>query len=157
EVVRELAAAGNSAGFNQRNALPRFAEARIIIFHALERPSQRACRAFGAQSKVHSKQRARGIRRRKRGENLVAQPIKKLVIGNLRRNLALLPVDKEKVNVRAMIQFAAAEFTERKNGKIRCGGAVSFAKFCVAMFEHGADANVRDLRKFTGGLFEGGH
>src|SRR5262249_51650670 len=94
---------------------------------------------------------------RKRGENLVAQPIKKLVIGNLRRNLALLPVDKEKVNVRAMIQFAAAEFTERKNGKIRCGGAVSFAKFCVAMFEHGADANVRDLRKFTGGLFEGGH
>src|SRR4029077_16183731 len=48
EIVSQLAAAGDSARLDERNPLPRFAEPRVIVFHALERPSQRACRAFGA-------------------------------------------------------------------------------------------------------------
>src|ERR687888_279729 len=46
EFVSQLPAAADSARFDQRKTFPGFAEPGIIIFHALERPSQWPCRAF---------------------------------------------------------------------------------------------------------------
>src|SRR5262249_9737198 len=93
---------------------------------------------------------------RKRLENLITQPIKKFVIRNIRRKLAFLTVEEKEVDVRAVIQFTAAEFAKCKNGKIRSGRAVSLAKFGVPVFEYTADADLGDLRKFARCLLQRG-
>src|SRR4029077_2653568 len=99
EIVSQLAAAGDSARLDERNPLPRFAEPRVIVFHALERPSQRACRAFGAQPQIRSKQRAGRMRLRECFENLVSQSIEKLMVRNVGRELAFFAVEKKKIDV----------------------------------------------------------
>src|SRR5262249_19775361 len=55
EFICQLAAAGDASPLDEREALPCFAETGIIIFHALERPRQRACRPFRAQPQIDSK------------------------------------------------------------------------------------------------------
>src|ERR671937_670693 len=52
EFVSQLPAAADSARFDQRKTFPGFAEPGIIIFHALERPSQWPCRAFRTQTEI---------------------------------------------------------------------------------------------------------
>jgi len=74
----------------------------------------------------------------------------------VRRKLAFLAVEKKEVNVRAVIQFAPAEFPKCKNGKVGFWRAVSLAKFCVPVFEYAANADFRDVRKFARRLFQGG-
>src|SRR2546423_2042507 len=66
EIVRQLAAAGDSASFDEGDALPGFAKSSIVIFHAFERASQRSSRAFGSQTQVNSEERAGWMRCRKR-------------------------------------------------------------------------------------------
>ena len=85
------------------------------------------------------------MRRRKCFENLVSQSIEKLMIGNVRRELAFLAVEKKKVNVRAVIEFASAEFPERKNRKLLFWRAVTLLQFGVPEFEHATKANRCDL------------
>ena len=55
EIVSQLAAASDTARFNQSKAFPRFAETGIIVFHTFERARQRTWRAFRAQAQVNSK------------------------------------------------------------------------------------------------------
>ena len=74
----------------------------------------------------------------------------------MRRKLTFFAVEKKKVNVRAVIQFTSAQFPKCKNGKIRLGRAVSLAKCGIPVFEHPADADLCDVRKFAGGLFQRG-
>ena len=99
EFVSELTAAGDSAYFDQRKPFPSFPKPAVIIFHALERTSQGACRAFRAQAQIDSKQRTGRMRSRKRFENSFSEPVKELVIGNVRRELAFLTIEKKKINI----------------------------------------------------------
>jgi len=62
---------------------------------------------------------------RKCFENLISQSIEKLVIRNVRRELAFVAVEKEKIDIRAVIEFGSAEFPERQNRKIRFWRAVT--------------------------------
>src|SRR5437868_10618263 len=115
EFVSQLAAARDPARLYQCKPFPGFAESGIIIFHALKRTSQWACRAFRAQAQIDPKKRTGVMRSRKRFENSFSQPVEEFVIGNVRRELAFLAVEKKKVNIRAVIQLAAAKFSEREN------------------------------------------
>jgi hypothetical protein len=85
------------------------------------------------------------MRLRKCFENPVSQSIEKLMIRNVRRELAFLAVEKKKVNVRAVIEFASAEFPERKNRKIRFWRAITLPQFGVPKLEHATKANLCDL------------
>src|SRR5437870_12319120 len=97
--VSELTAAGDSPYFDQRNPSPSFPKPAVIIFHALERTSQGACRAFRAQAQIDSKQRTGRMRSRKRVENSFSEPAKELVIGTVRRKLAFSPIEKKTINI----------------------------------------------------------
>src|SRR4029077_11586558 len=111
----------------------------------LERPRQRACRAFGAQPQIRSKQRAGRMRLRKCFENLVSQSIEKLMVRNVRRELAFVAVEKKKVDVRTVVEFSSAEFPERENGNRRFCRAVTLPQLGVPKFEHATKANLCDL------------
>ena len=84
------------------------------------------------------------MRLRKCFENLVSQSIEKLMVRNVRRELAFVAVEKKKVDVRTVIEFASAEFPERKNRKIRFWRAVTLPQFGVPKFEHATKANLCD-------------
>src|SRR5207253_6123826 len=90
-------------------------------------------------------------------ENPLSEPVKELVTGEVRRELAFVAVEKKKIDIRAVIQFAASEFTERKNGKCGARGAVALPEFGIPMFEHAANANFCDLRKLPGGFLKRGY
>ena len=66
------------------------------------------------------------------------------MIRNVRRELAFVAVEKKKVDVRTVIEFASAEFPERKNRKIRFWRAVTLPQFGVPKFEHATKANLCD-------------
>src|SRR6266576_6352648 len=97
EFVGQLAAAANSARLDQRKTLPGFAESRIIIFHALERAGQWPRRALRSQTQIDAKKRASWMPGGKCFEDSLCQPVKEFVIGNVRRELAFLTVEKEKI------------------------------------------------------------
>src|SRR6266478_6295559 len=56
--VSQLAIAGDSLRFDQRDSFPCFAETRVIIFHAFERAGEWTSRAFRAQAKIDPEKRA---------------------------------------------------------------------------------------------------
>ena len=76
------------------------------------------------------------------------------MIGEVRRELAFIALEKKKIHIRAMIQLAASELAERENGEFSLGGTVALPEFRVPMFEHAAKANFRDLRKLRGGFLK---
>src|SRR6266567_3721424 len=115
EFVSQLAAAADSARLDQRKTFPGFAEPRIIVFHAVERAGQWPCRAFRSQTKIDAEKRASWMPGRKCFEDPFSQPVKEFVIGNVRRELAFLTVEKKKIHVRTVIQFSAAELAQCKN------------------------------------------
>src|SRR5439155_26191681 len=90
-------------------------------------------------------------------EDPFCQAVEEFVIGNVRRELAFLAVEKKKVNIRAVIQLAAAEFSERENRKFRRWRSMALSQVGVPMFEHPTDANLGDLRKFAGRFFKRCH
>src|SRR5215469_9579873 len=55
EFVCQLAAAGDSARLDQREALPSFAKASIIIFHALKRSGEGTGRTFRTKAQIDPK------------------------------------------------------------------------------------------------------
>ena len=67
------------------------------------------------------------------------------MVRNVRRELAFVAVEKKKVNVRTVIEFASAEFPERKNRKLRLWRAITLPQFGVPKFEHATKANLCDL------------
>ena len=56
EFVSQLATAGDSARLNQSQALPRFAKTSVVIFHALERPSEWPGRTFRTKAQINAKE-----------------------------------------------------------------------------------------------------
>src|SRR6266536_4464582 len=131
EFVSQLTAAADSARLDQRKTFPGFAESGIIIFHALERAGQWPCRAFRSQTQIDAEKRASRMPGRKCFEDSFSQPVKEFVIGNVCCELAFFTVEKEKINIRAVVQFAAAEFAQRKDGEFRLGRTVLFPQFRV--------------------------
>jgi hypothetical protein len=45
-------------------------------------------------------------------EDFLSQPVEELVIGKLRRELTFLAVEKKKIDIGAVIQLGASEFTQ---------------------------------------------
>src|SRR5258708_956195 len=103
EFVSQLAAAADCARLDQGKTFPGFAEPRIIICHAVERGGEWSCRAFRSQTQIDAEKRASRMPGGKCFEDSFSQPVKELVIGNVRRELAFLTVEKKKINVRAVI------------------------------------------------------
>src|SRR6266404_351807 len=58
KLVSELTASRDAARFYQSDSLPGFTETRIVIFHALERSSERTSRTFRTKAKIDAKERA---------------------------------------------------------------------------------------------------
>jgi hypothetical protein len=116
------------------------------MLHTFERASRRAGRAFGAEAKIDAKKRAFGITRRKRFENCFRKPVKELVIGKARRDLALITVEKDKIDIRAVIKLTAAELAQREHGKLGVRGAVALTQFGVPVFENCAQTDFCQLR-----------
>ena len=94
------------------------------------------------------------MRCRKRFQDFFPEPVKEFVIGEARGELPFFVIEKEKIDIRAMIELASSKLPECENGKFRIGRTVAFPEFPIPMFEHTADANLRDLRKFTGGFLK---
>src|SRR5438552_18795208 len=76
--VSQLAIAGDSPRFDQRNSLPGFAETRVIIFHAFERAGEWTSRAFRAQAKIDPEKRALRVADDRRVQNSFGQSIESL-------------------------------------------------------------------------------
>src|SRR6266478_3496622 len=80
EFVGQFAAASDAACLNKCQPFPSFTEPSVIIFHALERPSQRTCRAFRPQAQIDPKKRTRWMGSRKRFEDFFSQAVEELVM-----------------------------------------------------------------------------
>src|SRR6266487_3173550 len=80
EFVSQLTAASDAACLNQCKPFPSFTEPSVIIFHALERPSQRTCRAFRPQAQIDPKKRTRWMASRKRFKDFFSQAVEELVM-----------------------------------------------------------------------------
>src|SRR4029453_11805415 len=152
--VGQFPAAADSARLDQRKTFPGFAEAGVIIFHALERAGQWSGRAFRSETQIDTKERASRMPGRKCFEDSFSHAVKEFMIGNMSGELAFLTVEKKKINVRAVIQLPAAKLAQCKNGELRLRRTILLPQFRVPMFEHVADANFRHLRKLAGGFLE---
>src|SRR4029077_14079216 len=141
-----LAAAADSAGLDQCQPLPSFAKAAIVMLHTFKRTSQRAGRAFRAEAKIDAKKRAFGITSRKRFEDFFCKPVKELVIGKTRRDLTLITIKKDKIDIGAVIKLDVAELPQREYGKRGARGAVALTQFGVPVFENGAQTDFCQLR-----------
>ena len=146
EFVSKLAAAADPARFDQREPLPSFAKAGIIIFHAFQRTCQRSGGSFGSQAKIDAKKSAFGVWRRKRFENLFAQTIEPFVVRSARRKFSFLAINEKKIDVGAVIELASAQFAEGQNGKLSGGRSEAVAKFRIPIVKHFNQTNLRELR-----------
>src|SRR5947208_3093739 len=80
--VGQLFTSANVARFDQREALPGFAEPSIIIFHAFERAGERAGRTLGTQSQIEPEQNR--LARRKGFYESFREAVVPFVIGQSR-------------------------------------------------------------------------
>ena len=103
EFVSQLATAADSPRLNQSQALPGFAEAGVVIFHALERPGEWPGRTFRTKAQINAKQGALWMTCGKCLKDFVPQPVEELVIGKLWCELAFLAVEKKKIDIGAVI------------------------------------------------------
>src|SRR6184192_2004777 len=77
-------------------------------------------------------------------EDSFSQAVEELVIRNVWRELAFLAVEKEKINIGAVIQLASAQFSEGKNGKLRCGRFVKARRSFLQAVQH---SQVREAQR----------
>ena len=126
------------------------------MLHAFERACERTGRAFRPQSEIDPQQRALGIGRGKALQNFFAEAIEELMIRETRRELALVAVNKDKIDIGTVVQLAPAKFAQRQNRKFRFGRAVLLAKLTVPVVEYAPDADFGDLRKLSRRFFERG-
>src|SRR2546423_854325 len=105
EIINQLRAAADAASLAQGKAFPGFTETTVIIFHASERPSEWSGRAFRAQAKIDPKKRPVRMRAIESVENFSGQPVEEFVIRKMRRELAFFAVQKNKIDIRTVIQF----------------------------------------------------
>ena len=117
--VGQLAAAGDAARFDQRQPFPGLAKPGVIILHAVDRPRERSRRSLRAQPQINPKKRARRIVGRERLDYFRAELIEPFVVGQVRRNLSLFAVDEDHVDVGAVIQLPAAQFSQAENRERR--------------------------------------
>src|SRR4029450_11009386 len=89
-------------------------------------------------------------------EDFLSKPVEELVIGKLWRELAFLAVEKEKIDIGAVIQLGPSEFTQRQNGEFGIRGTVTLPEFRIPMFADAANANIRDLRQLCSRLLKWG-
>src|SRR5437879_13520229 len=101
--VSPLVIAGDSARFVLRDSFPGFAETRVMFFHAFERAGEWTSRAFRAQAKIDPEKRAFRVADGKRFQNFFCQSIEPLMIGESRRELAFFAVEKDKIDIGAVI------------------------------------------------------
>src|SRR5256885_11507730 len=100
--VGELAAAADSARFDQRETFPGLAETGVIIFHARERTRERPAGTFRTETKIDTKQRTVSVGARKRLNNFLAQTVEPFVIGNAKQ-FPIIAIKKNKIDIGAMI------------------------------------------------------
>ena len=129
--VSQLPAAGDAAGFDQREPLPGFAEAGIIVFHALERTSQRSGGAFRSETQIDAKERAGRVGGGEGLDNFRAELIEPLVMSEIGRDLSFLAVEKDDVDIGTVIQLPAAELAQAENRKFGLGSAEPMAQLRV--------------------------
>src|SRR5207237_12354 len=78
------------------------------------------------------------------------------MIRETRRELALVAVNKDKIDIGTVVQLAPAKFAQRQNRKFRFGRAVLLAKLTVPVVEYAPDADFGDLRQLSRRFFERG-
>ncbi len=59
------------------------------------------------------------------------------MVAELRRQLALVAVDEDEVDIRAVIEFASAQFSHPDDGKLARRRAPALAQFGIPMLEDG--------------------
>ena len=120
--VGELAAAANPSRLDQREPFPGFAEARIVILHALERARERSGCSFRPEAEIDPKERPIRARSGKGLPDLGSEQVEPFVIGEVRRNLPFLAVEEDDVDIGTVIQLPAAEFSQPENREIPSSG-----------------------------------
>src|SRR5262249_23939570 len=152
--IGELATASYAARFDQRDPLPGFAKTGVIVLHAFERTREWPCAAFRPQAEIHPEKRALGIRGGKRFQNFFGKPVKPLMIGKSRGKLPLLAVEKDKIDIRAVVELAPAEFSESEDSELSRRRARRFPQFRVPVCEDFANADLRHEREFRSCFFQ---
>ena len=152
--VAELTAAADRARFDQGQALPRFAKASVVIFHADQRTGERTGGTFRPETKIDPKERAFTINAGEGLSDFFAETIEPFVSGKTCRDLALLAVHENKIDIGAVVQFATAEFPEAENNEFGLGRTVALAKVRIPMFVNFGQTDFGELRQFAGCFFQ---
>src|SRR5439155_22651215 len=108
------------------------------------------------QAKIDAKERPFRSGCGKALQNFFGQPIEKLVIGKLRRELPLFVVNENKIDIGTVVQLAATKFAEGKDRKLALRRAELLSQLNVPVIEYAADTDFGNLRKLGGGFFEVG-
>src|SRR4029077_7214476 len=152
--VAELTAAAHRARFDQGQALPCLAKARVVIFHADQRTGERTGGSFRPETKIDPIERAFTINAGKRLSDFFAETIEPFVSGNTCQDLALLAVHENKIDIGAVIQFATTEFPQAEHNEFGLGRTVALAKVRIPMFVNFGQTDFGELRQFTGCFFQ---
>ena len=144
--VGQLAAPSDPARLDQGEALPRFAKAGVIIFHAVDRAGERSCRPFRPQPKIDPEKRARGIVGGEGLNDFRAELVEPLVISQVRRDLAFLAVDENHVDIGAVVQLTATEFPQAENREGRFRTAPPASQLAIPIGVNLAHTDFRQLR-----------
>ena len=152
--VDELAAAGDPAGLDQREPFPGLAETGVIIFHALERARERSRLALRPEPQVDAKERAGRIMGGKSLDNFGAELIEPLMIGEVRRDLPFVVVEKDHIDIGAVVQLEAAEFPQSEDSELRVWPAAAAAQFGIPVGVDIAHADFRQGGELLRGLLQ---
>src|SRR5437868_11492688 len=77
-----------------------------------------------------------------------------LMIGQARRNTAFFTVNKEQIDIRAMVELAAAEFSESKDTELRRRLTQAGAKLRGAFLIHDGKTDIGQTGELSGRLFK---
>ena len=131
EIVGQFAVAADPPRLDQREPLPHFAKAGVIIFHALERTDERPGAAFRAQTQIDAEERTGRVGGGKSLDDLVPESGEPFVVAKLRGQLSLLAVDKDEIDIGTVIQFSAAQFSQADDRELTFRRAPALAQFGI--------------------------
>src|SRR6185312_152112 len=107
EFVGEFAAPANSASLDQREPFPGLAETGVIVFHAREGAGEGSGGPFGSKAEIDSEKCPGRTRGGKGFHDFGSEQVEPFMVRESRRNLSFLIVNKDDVDVGAMIQLPA--------------------------------------------------
>jgi len=148
ELAGECGIAGDAPGFDEHHAFPGLAPLGVVVLVAGEGSGEGAGVAFRAEAEVDPVEGAVGGKAGEFGDQVFDEALEELVTGDAAsgsagggrfiEEVAFFGVDEEEVDVRAIVEFLAAEFSHAEDAEGR-GEPLTVGRLVVGASEPAAE------------------